>query len=396
MANYQQMAIADANAAGINSSIFVKQIQAESGFNPNAASSAGAIGIAQFLPSTAAGMGVNPWDPVSALQGAARLDAQNLKAYGGDYKKMLAAYNAGGGTVNSAIARGGSNWLAYMPTETQKYVSNIMSGSNVPSSGKTVAVSSPSSDLYQKGQCTYWASERYHQLAGYYASNSWGNAQTWAANAKSTQGWVVSSKPIAPSIICLQANVQGASSQGHVAVVEKVNTDGSVYTSNMNWGLSAAARAQVSHWPFKPGPGVSFIWAGAAAPAASLIASSGFQLGSFQLGVGPATFVSLLDQVHQTLIETPGFYGIALAIDEAEQFPGFINLTDPSSNVFGVNYDVVGYIRSVGATVSDNLVPVVIRGDLILLGMVIIILLVAKIALDLGKDVLPIVGAMIK
>jgi len=42
--------------------------------------------------------------------------------FGGDYAKALAAYNAGAGAVNSAVAQGGGNWLAYMPAETQNYV----------------------------------------------------------------------------------------------------------------------------------------------------------------------------------------------------------------------------------------------------------------------------------
>src|SRR5439155_27143456 len=65
----------DASNAGISPDIFVRQINQESGFNPSAVSPAGAIGIAQFEPSTAAALGINPWDPVQSLQGAARLMA---------------------------------------------------------------------------------------------------------------------------------------------------------------------------------------------------------------------------------------------------------------------------------------------------------------------------------
>lgn len=124
--SYQAMTVSNAQQYGINPNILLKQIQQESGFQPNVVSPAGAVGMAQFLPSTAAALGVNPWDPSSALAGAAALDARNLKAYGGDYRKMLAAYNAGAGAVNAAIQRGGSNWLAYLPTETQTYVRTIL------------------------------------------------------------------------------------------------------------------------------------------------------------------------------------------------------------------------------------------------------------------------------
>lgn len=124
--SYRAMAVADAQRYGINPNLFIKQIEMESGFQSGVVSPAGAVGIAQFVPSTAAGLGVNPWDPVSSLAGAAALDARNLKAYGGDYQKMLAAYNAGAGTVNAAIQRGGANWLSYMPAETQNYVRSII------------------------------------------------------------------------------------------------------------------------------------------------------------------------------------------------------------------------------------------------------------------------------
>jgi soluble lytic murein transglycosylase-like protein len=127
MANdYVGMAQQAAASAGIDSAAFVRQIQQESGFNPNAGSPAGAEGIAQFMPGTAASMGVNPYDPSSALHGAAHMMAGLAAQYGGDYSKALAAYNAGGGAVNSAVARGGGSWLSYMPAETQHYVATIM------------------------------------------------------------------------------------------------------------------------------------------------------------------------------------------------------------------------------------------------------------------------------
>jgi len=113
-------------SAGISPDAFVRQIQQESGFNAGAGSPAGAVGIAQFMPGTAANLGVNPYDPSSALPGAARMMAGLASQFGGDYRKALAAYNAGGGAVNSAVAQGGGNWLSLMPTETQNYVATIM------------------------------------------------------------------------------------------------------------------------------------------------------------------------------------------------------------------------------------------------------------------------------
>jgi hypothetical protein len=123
---YVALARMDAIDAGINPDYFVQQINVESGFNPNAVSPSGAVGIAQFLPSTAAGQGVNPWDPVSALRGAARLMASYAAQYGGNYAMALAAYNAGGGTVNYAVNAGGAYWMNYLPAETRNYIRSIM------------------------------------------------------------------------------------------------------------------------------------------------------------------------------------------------------------------------------------------------------------------------------
>ncbi len=107
------------------------------------------------------------------------------------------------------------------------------------------------------GQCTYWANMRYHALTGYWVP--WlGNAYQWAYGAQ-TSGWVVSATPRVPSIIVLQPYVQGAGGYGHVAVVERINSDGSVYTSNYNWYANGGWDT-LSYWTFKPGPGVSFVW----------------------------------------------------------------------------------------------------------------------------------------
>src|SRR6266566_3918209 len=82
---YVALAEQDATAAGIDPQTFVRQINQESGFNANAKSAAGALGIAQFEPGTAACYmrdpasracrSVNPFDPVAALAAAAQLMA---------------------------------------------------------------------------------------------------------------------------------------------------------------------------------------------------------------------------------------------------------------------------------------------------------------------------------
>ncbi len=123
---YVAIARQDAIDAGISPDYFVRQIYLESGFNPNAQSGAGAAGIAQFMPGTARGLGINPWDPIAALKAAAQMMANSAHQYGGDYAKALAAYNAGSGTVNYAVNTCGSAWMNCLPAETRHYIYIIM------------------------------------------------------------------------------------------------------------------------------------------------------------------------------------------------------------------------------------------------------------------------------
>ena len=74
--------------------------KAESSFNPDAVSSAGAQGVMQLMPSTAAALGVeNAFDARSNIMGGAKYLSQKLQQYNGDIDLTLAAYNAGSGNV---------------------------------------------------------------------------------------------------------------------------------------------------------------------------------------------------------------------------------------------------------------------------------------------------------
>lgn len=127
--DYRKVASQKASKYGLGN-WFVDQIAAESNFNPTARSGAGALGIAQFMPGTAASVGVDPMNPVAALDAAAKLMSGYVRQYG-DVSKALAAYNAGPGNV--------SRWQQI--PETRNYVAKILQG-QTPSA--TVTPSPPS------------------------------------------------------------------------------------------------------------------------------------------------------------------------------------------------------------------------------------------------------------
>ena len=111
---------AAASANGIDPALLKGLVSQESGFNPDARSGAGAVGLTQLMPGTAAGLGVtNPLDPAQSLQGGAKYLREQLDRFGGDEKLALAAYNAGPGAVQKY---GGVPPYA----ETQNYVNSVM------------------------------------------------------------------------------------------------------------------------------------------------------------------------------------------------------------------------------------------------------------------------------
>ncbi len=129
--------------------------KAESGFDASAVSSAGAIGVMQLMPATAASLGVSdPYDARSNIMGGAKYISEKLTQYGGNIELALAAYNAGSGNV--------AKYGGVPPfKETQNYIkkvkeymgTDITTGVTLPGTGESSGTGVVS--LLEKLQDTY-------------------------------------------------------------------------------------------------------------------------------------------------------------------------------------------------------------------------------------------------
>jgi cell wall-associated NlpC family hydrolase len=116
---YQSIFQAASAISGVPGTLLSAVAGTESGFQPGAVSGAGAEGLMQLMPGTAASMGVNPFDPAQAVPAAAQLLASYHQQFG-SWSLALAAYNAGPGAVQQY-----SGVPPY--PQTQAYVQGVLS-----------------------------------------------------------------------------------------------------------------------------------------------------------------------------------------------------------------------------------------------------------------------------
>jgi hypothetical protein len=145
---------------------FISLLFQESRFQPETVSSAGAQGVAQFMPETAASMGLeNPFDPLQAIPASARL-LRNLVSQFGNLGLAAAAYNAGPKRIQDWLGKKGK-----LPEETKGYVKTI---TGRPAENWTAASLLPGQRLPRHAPC--------QEAAGLYA---WSGPETIPLPARS-------------------------------------------------------------------------------------------------------------------------------------------------------------------------------------------------------------------
>lgn len=128
--SFEDLIAAAGERYGVPVSLIKAVIDAESSFNPDAVSSAGAKGLMQLMDGTARGLGVsNPFDPAQNIEGGTKYLANLLQRFGGELAMVLAAYNAGPTRIAGLGVSSDEelmSMLHVLPKETQAYIGKVM------------------------------------------------------------------------------------------------------------------------------------------------------------------------------------------------------------------------------------------------------------------------------
>jgi soluble lytic murein transglycosylase-like protein len=117
--SYDSIITSASRRFGVDEGLIKAVIRQESNFNPNAVSRAGAKGLMQLMPGTAAGLGVkDSFNPEQNIMAGTRFLRDMLDRYNGDLDSALAAYNWGPGNVDK-------NRGAFLPRETREYLVKV-------------------------------------------------------------------------------------------------------------------------------------------------------------------------------------------------------------------------------------------------------------------------------
>jgi hypothetical protein len=113
---------------GLPAGVLTKLVHQESRGDCDALSPKKAAGLCQFMPDTARGLGVNVYDPVSSVNGAAKYLEQMMDMFDGDIDKALAAYNFGPGNMRRLLRNHPNDWKSHLPKETSDYIRKVGTG----------------------------------------------------------------------------------------------------------------------------------------------------------------------------------------------------------------------------------------------------------------------------
>ncbi len=177
------------------------------------------------------------------------------RANGMNYRTLMSINNISGHIIHPGQTLKLSSNSSSSNTSSSNTSSNASSASDNSSSassssssdsGSSYNAPAPSSasswgtNWYYWGDCTWYAFERRKQL-GKPVGNGWGNASNWAAQARSA-GYSVNNSPSVGAIIQAHAWTNNAWGMGHVGVVERINPDGSILISEMNFGTGVGVK----------------------------------------------------------------------------------------------------------------------------------------------------------